>query len=135
MIVPLQFYECLIKKELEYSRNTDKHLYNKYLINKDDNPKEIYEKYFMKLISDKISYKSIPKYITDTRPHVIRGNTLHKNDTESKDIIQDTSNKIVQFSKNIDIYDSDKKEQIQMIDIHRVNLVHLSVIMNYADKK
>ncbi|KOB87454.1 hypothetical protein PFDG_03676 [Plasmodium falciparum Dd2] len=34
----------VIKKELEYSRNIDKHLYNKYLINKDDNFKEIYEK-------------------------------------------------------------------------------------------
>ncbi|CZT99745.1 hypothetical protein PFAG_05099 [Plasmodium falciparum Santa Lucia] len=125
----------VIKKELEYSRNIDKHLYNKYLINKDDNFKEIYEKYFMKLISDKILYKSIHKYIMDTCPHVIPKNIYHKNDNESKDIIQDISNKIVQFFKNIDIYDFDKKEKIQMIDIHCVNIVDLYVIMNYADKK
>ncbi|CAD2093919.1 DNA-directed RNA polymerase II subunit RPB4, putative [Plasmodium vinckei lentum] len=125
----------VIKKELEYSKNIDKYLCSKLIIKTDDPFKDIYEKNFIKLVSDKILYKNLQKYIIDTNPHLISKELYNKDYQEIKHIIDETFNKIVNFFKNINAYNIDKKEKIQMIDIKCVNFVDLYVIMNYDDKK
>ncbi|CDU85235.1 hypothetical protein YYC_02895 [Plasmodium yoelii 17X] len=125
----------VIKKELEYSKNIDKYLCSKLIIKADDPFKDIYEKNFIKLVSDKILYKNLQKYIIDTNPHLISKELYNKDYQEIKHLIDDTFNKIVNFFKNISIYNIDKKEKIQMIDIKCINFIDLYVIMDYDDKK
>ncbi|CRH04096.1 DNA-directed RNA polymerase II subunit RPB4, putative [Plasmodium relictum] len=125
----------VIKKELEYAKNIDKHLYNNFCLKKDDVFRDIYEKYFMKLISDKILYKSIQKYIIDTCPHIIPRELNIKNYDNSSEVLSSISDKIVNFIKEIGIYNFDKKEKIQIVDINCEKFVDLYVILNYGEKK
>ncbi|CAG9476283.1 DNA-directed RNA polymerase II subunit RPB4, putative [Plasmodium vivax] len=134
---PITKFEAflVIKKELEYAKQIDKHLCSKLILKKEDTFKEMYEKYFMKLLSDKILYKGIQKYIADTSPHLIPKEFYNKDPHELTEMTNSTSDKIVHFFKEINMYNLDKKEKIQMIDINCVNFVDLYVIMNYGEKK
>ncbi|CRG95560.1 DNA-directed RNA polymerase II subunit RPB4, putative [Plasmodium gallinaceum] len=125
----------VIKKELEYSKNIDKHLYHNFCLKRDDAFKDIYEKYFMKLISDKILYKSVQKYIVNTCPHLVPKELYNEDYNNSRELISNISDKIVNFIKEIDIYNFDSKEKIQIIDINCEKFVDLYVIMNYGEKK
>ncbi|SBS87804.1 hypothetical protein POVCU2_0044600 [Plasmodium ovale curtisi] len=125
----------VIKKELEYAKGVDKHLCSKLILKKDNSFKDLYEKNFMKLLSDKMLYKSMEKYIINTSPHIISKEFYSKDYNQLKDIIVTISTNIVQFFKNINIHKFDKKEKIQMIDINCANFVDLYVILNYGEKK
>ncbi|GAW83174.1 DNA-directed RNA polymerase II subunit RPB4 [Plasmodium gonderi] len=125
----------VIKKELECAKQIDKHLCTKMILKKEDSFKNIYEKYFMKLLSDKILYKGIQKYIADTSPHLIPKKLYNKDYQQLTEWMDITSKKIVNFFKEIHTYNIDKKEKIQMIDINCINLVDLYVILNYGEKK
>ncbi|KAI4835959.1 DNA-directed RNA polymerase II subunit RPB4 [Plasmodium brasilianum] len=125
----------VIKKELENAKNIDKLLCNKLTERDEEIFQDMYEKNFIKLLSDKILYNSVQKYIVDTNPHLISKQSHNKDYNQLTEMIENISNNIVNFFKQIDIYNFDKEEKIQMIDINCKNFVDLYVIMNYGDKK
>lgn len=124
-----------IKKELNNRKDIDKYLYNKINNSKRDGSKEYYEDILLKLNIDKILLRQVENYIRRTCKHLITEEMCSSSYNASLEKLNEVSEEVIRFFRDVKAYHIDNKEKIQIVDLDCPGFVDIYVILNYLDKK